>query len=230
MLPIIIDLILIIILAAFLISGANKGFILGISGIIIMIAAFYGARVIADTYSDRFKPMIEPIVSRLVDKSVTEASEEKKESPKNDSKDELDTVGLESLLKFGLFEKTAQKTIDELKGNITVVGQEFKNAASMKITDSVTYILTFTASYLIITILLSFVLRLLNFAFRLPGLGFINGAAGFALGLVKGMLILFIIAWAMRYFGGVFPEETTDNTVFLKWLMSNNLLAAFFGV
>jgi uncharacterized membrane protein required for colicin V production len=73
-------------------------------------------------------------------------------------------------------------------------------------------------------------IRILDAAFKLPGLGFINGTGGFVFGFIKGMLILFAIAWAMRYFGGVFPDEAAGKTVFLKWLMSNNLLAAFFGV
>lgn len=232
MLAIVIDVFLILILAVSVLNGAKKGFILGISGILIMVAAFYGAGVMANTYSDRFKPMIEPIVSRFVESSVTETIQEhsKATAAKPNQADELSTLGLESLTNLGLFKGTSQKILDELKGTVTTVGQDFKNAVSKKITSSVTYIFTFILAYLLITILLYLATRLLDAAFKLPGIGFFNNAGGFALGLVKGMLILFVIAWAMRYLGGFFPDETTDKTVFLKWLMSNNLLAAFFGV
>ncbi len=231
MLPIIIDLLLVLIVAVSVINGVKKGFIVSISGIVIMIASFYGAGVIANTYSDRFKPMIEPTVSKFVDSSVLEAKKEQANSnTASSAKDELSTLGLDSLLKMGLFEGTAQKIIEELKGTVTTVGQDFKKAVSNKVTSSVAYILTFMVAYLLMTIVLFLVMRVLDAAFRLPGLGLLNSAGGFALGAVKGMLILFVIAWAMRYFGGIFPDETADKTVFLKWLMRNNLLAAFFGV
>lgn len=231
MLPIIIDVVLVIILAGFSFNGVRKGLILGISGIVIMIISFYAAGVVANTYSERFKPMIEPIVSKLVDKSVTQAkSDETPSTANSNSKDEVGTLGLDSLLKLGLFKDTAQNVITDLKGTITTVGQDFKNAVTKKVTASVTYILTFITAYLVITLVLTLLARLLDAAFKLPGLGFINGTGGFLLGFIKGMLVLFVIAWAMRYFGGIFPDETTDKTVILKWLMSNNLLAAFFGV
>ncbi len=230
MLPVIIDVVLILIVAVSVLNGVKRGFILSISGIVIMIASFYAAGMIANTYSDRFKPMIEPTVSKFVDSSVLEAKQQASSNISGAAKDELSTVGLDSLLKMGLFEGTAQKIIDDLKGSVTTVGQDFKKAVSNKVTSSVAYILTFMVAYLLMTIVLFLVMRVLDAAFRLPGLGLLNSAGGFALGAAKGMLLLFAIAWAMRYFGGIFPDETVDKTVFLKWLMKNNLLAAFFGV
>ncbi len=230
--PIIIDIVLLFLLLLFIISGYKRGLILGISGIIIIIIAFLGAGKIAGTYSDRFKPMIEPLVVKLVNKSVTETEEQYKTSPSQTaaSGSELDTVGLESLLNLGIFKDTAENIITDLKKSVTKVGQEFKSAVASRLTSSVSYILTFIASYIVITIILTLALRLLNFVFRAPGLGLINGAGGMVLGAAKGMLILFAIAWAMRYFGGVFPDETLSKTVFLKWLMGNNLLTAFLGI
>ena len=231
-LPIIIDVVLVALLLFFIASGYKRGLILGISGIIILVIAFYGAGKISATYSDRFKPMIEPIVVKLVNKSVTETEEQYKATPPKttETKSEMDTVGLESLLNLGIFKGTAENIITDVKKSVTQVGQEFKNAVSNKLTDTVTYILTFIAAYIIITIILTLALRLLDFVFKAPGLGLINGAGGMVFGAAKGLVILFAIAWAMRYFGGIFPDETVGKTVFLKWLMSNNLLTAFLGI
>jgi uncharacterized membrane protein required for colicin V production len=231
MIPIIIDVVLVIIMASFIYFGIQKGFILSISGIIILVASFYGAGIIANTYSERFRPMIEPIVSKYVDKSVSETKKEQTSAQAaSNAKDPLGTLGLESLKNMGLFSETAQKLVDELKDKVTTIGQDFTSLVSKRITASVSYILTFAAACILITILLTIVLRVLDAAFKLPGLGFINGTGGFLLGFIKGMLVLFAIAWAMRYFGGVFPDEAADKTVILKWLMGNNLLATFFGV
>lgn len=231
MIQIVIDVVLVAILAVFIYFGVQKGFILGISGIIVLVVSFYGAGIIANTYSDRFTPMIEPIVSKYVEKSVTDAKSNQTSAvvAKNE-KDPVGTLGLDSLHRLGLFSDTAQKLVDDLKGKVTTIGQEFISLVTKKVSTSVSYILTFIASCILITLILNILIRILDAAFKLPGLGLINGTGGFILGFFKGMLILFAIAWAMRYFGGVFPDEAAGKTVILKWLMSNNLLAAFFGV
>ena len=54
----IIDLILIAIVAFCAWNGYRKGFIMGISGILALIVAFYGAQIVADTYSQEFTSML----------------------------------------------------------------------------------------------------------------------------------------------------------------------------
>ncbi|NLL45419.1 MAG: CvpA family protein [Clostridiales bacterium] len=232
MLSIIIDIILLIILALFIRGGYKKGFILGVSSVIALIIAFYGAGLVAGAYSHKFTPMLEPIISGIVDKSVSETKKEYSEDPTQtpEDKNELDTIGMGSLLNLGIFKGTASKIIEELKDSISDVGQSFKAAVASRITESVTYIITFIVVFLLIIILFSIVANLLNLACRLPGLELLNNAGGIVLGAVKGLLVLFALAWAMRYCIGVFPEDTLDKTYFLRFLMSNNLLTAFLGV
>lgn len=231
MIPIIIDIVLVAILAVFIYFGVQKGFILGVGGILALVVAIYVAGIVANTYSSWFTPMIEPIVSKYVDNSVTAAKNELTGAVDNTvAKIPVGNLGLESLQRLGLFSDTAQKLVDELKYNEKSIGQEFISLVTKKVSTSIAYILTFIATCLIITILLNILIRILDAAFMLPGLGFVNDTGGFLLGFAKGMLILFVVAWAMRYFGGVFPYETTEKTILLKWLMGNNLLAAFFGI
>jgi hypothetical protein len=71
---IIIDLLLIGILALCVWNGYRKGLILGISGILALVVAFYGANLIADTYSSEFISMVKPFIAGIVDKSVDETS------------------------------------------------------------------------------------------------------------------------------------------------------------
>jgi len=232
LLSIIIDLVLLVILALFIISGYRRGFIKSVSGIIALVLAFYGAGFVAARYSHKFTPMLEPFISGIVDKSVNETREEYIEETGQlpDEEDELDTIGMGSLLNLGIFKGTAAKIIEDLKENVTHAGQSFKTAVANRLTESVTYILTFIVVFLLIIIFFTILANLINLAFRLPGLDAINSAGGMLLGAVKGLLVLFAVAWAMRYLGRVFPENTLNNTYFLRFLMSNNLLTAFLGV
>jgi len=232
LLSVIIDIVLLAVLALFVIGGYKKGFIKSVSGIIALVVAFYGAGFVAERYSQKFAPMLEPFVSAVVDKSVSQTRkeyiEEAGELP--DEENELDTIGYESLLNLGIFKGTATKIIEDLKEDLAYAGQSLKTAVANKLTHSFSYILTFAVVFLLLIILLTILLNLLNLAFKLPGLDLLNSAGGMALGAVKGLLVLFAVAWAMRYLGKVFPEDTLNNTYFLRFLMSNNLLAAFLGV
>lgn len=232
MLSIIIDIILLVVLALFIRGGYKKGFILSVSGVIALIIAFYGAGLVAGAYSHKFTPMLEPIISGIVEKSVSETREEYSADPAQAPEDEneLDTIGMGSLLNLGIFKGTASKIIEDLKENISDAGHSFKTAVASRITESVTYIITFIVVFLLIIILFSIAANLLNLAFRLPGLDLLNNAGGMVLGAVKGILVLFALAWVMRYCIGVFPEDALDKTYILRFLMSNNLLTAFLGV
>ncbi|HHU04939.1 MAG TPA: CvpA family protein [Clostridiales bacterium] len=231
LLSIIIDVVLLVILALFIIGGYKKGFVKAVSGIIALVIAFYGAGFVAGKYSHNFTPMLEPFISGIVDKSVAETREEYIEAGEMpDEENELDTIGMGSLLNLGIFRGTAAKIIEDLKENFSHAGQSFKTAVANKLTESVTYILTFIVVFLLIIILFAILANLINLAFRLPGLDILNSAGGIVLGAVKGLLVLFAIAWAMRYLGKVFPEDTLNKTYILSFLMSNNLLTAFLGV
>lgn len=232
MLSIVIDIVLLAVLAIFIRGGYKKGFILGVSGIIALVVAFYGAGLVADAYSHKFTPMLEPFISGIVDKSVSETREEYSggSAQMPEIENELDTIGLDSLRNLGIFKGTAAKIIEDIRENVSNAGHSFKTAVVSRITDSVTYIITFIVIFLLIIIIFSIAANLINLAFRLPGLELLNNGGGIVLGAAKGLLVLFAIAWAMRYSGGVFPEDTLEKTVFLRFLMSNNLLTAFLGV
>ena len=116
LLSIIIDVVLLVILALFIIGGYKKGFVKAVSGIIALVIAFYGAGFVAGKYSHNFTPMLEPFISGIVDKSVAETREEYIEAGEMpDEENELDTIGMGSLLNLGIFRGTAAKIIEDLK-------------------------------------------------------------------------------------------------------------------
>ena len=70
--------------------------------------------------------------------------------------------------------------------------------------------------------------RVLDLAFRLPGLSTLNHWAGAAVGLAQGAALLFILCWLLR---SLIPQQAVDSTVLLRFFCTTNpftLIASFF--
>jgi hypothetical protein len=83
--------------------------------------------------------------------------------------------------------------------------------------------------FFLVIIAFAIISRLLNFAFKLPGLRLLNSLGGAAFGLIFGVAIVFAGAWIIHYMGMLIPEETVEKTVLLKFFMNTNPLAFIFG-
>lgn len=226
---IIIDLALVGILALCVLNGYKKGLIMGISGILALIVAFYGANLIAETFSSEFTSMIEPMIRDLVGGAVEETKEELPADQDN-GEGEVYQISYNSLKKLGILESAAEKLAEELKDEVREVGSSLKSAIVHKLSSAIAYVATLIIVFILIIIIFKLLANVLNFAFKLPGLNLINGIGGAALGLIKGMLLLFIITWAARFIGFLVPGSVVEKTVALKWLMNNNPIINIFGI
>ncbi|NLO47121.1 MAG: CvpA family protein [Clostridiales bacterium] len=233
---IIIDLLLIGILALCVWNGYRKGLILGISGILALVVAFYGANLIAETYSSEFTSMVEPFIAGIVDKKVDETAEDLGQPAENGAPDssadpeQVYEVSYESLRKIGILKSAAANIADELKNEVDQIGQKLKTAMIHKLAGTLAYVAVLIIIFLLIVIIFAVIANLLNLAFKLPGLELLNEIGGTLFGLVKGLAFIFAISWALRFFGFVIPETTVNKTVLLKWLMNNNPIIAIFGL
>lgn len=226
---IVLDLVLIGILALCVLSGYKKGLIMGISGILALVVAFYGANLVAETFSPDFTSMIEPMISNAVGGAVDETREDLPDD-EDGGEQEVYQVSYDSLKKLGVLETTAKKLAEDIKDEIREVGSSLKSAIVHKLSGTIAYVALLIIVFILIIIVFKLLANAINFAFKLPGLNLINGIGGAALGFIKGMLLLFIVSWAARFLGFIIPESVVDKTVVLKWLMSNNPITALFGI
>ncbi|NLV50937.1 MAG: CvpA family protein [Clostridiales bacterium] len=234
---VIIDLVLVAILAVSGWSGYRKGFILGLSGVLALIIAFYGANLVAETYSSEFTVILEPFVSGLVDKAVDDAAEKVEETDYqgNDETEGMKNkkvydVSFESLRKLGILKTAAENISNEISESVTEVGQNLKNTLVKKLCSTIAYVITLIVVFILILIVITVIANILNLAFKLPGLELINDILGTALGLLKGLILVFVIAWVLRFTGFLLSEERIDNTFVLKWLIAYNPITAILGL
>lgn len=223
---IIIDLVLIAIVAYCAWNGYRKGFIMGISGILALVIAFYGAQIVADTYSQEFTSMLKPFVSGIVDGAVADVQEENSQQY-NDN--DVYGVTYDALGNIGVLKTAAEDIAQEISERVERTGQTMREEIVNVLCSKIAYVLTAVVVFLLILIVFTVLANILNLAFKMPGLEAINEIAGGAFGFVKGAVIIVTIAWVMRYLGVLIDEDIVNKTILLEWLMEHNLVAKFFG-
>ena len=222
----IIDLILIAIVAFCAWNGYRKGFIMGISGILALIVAFYGAQIVADTYSQEFTSMLKPFVSGVVDAAVADVQIGGEEGYDNE---EVYEVTYDALGNIGILKSAAQDIANEIAERVERTGQTMREEIVSVLCSKIAYVLTSVIVFLLILIVFTVIANILNLAFKMPGLEFINESLGALFGFAKGAIIVVAIAWVMRYLGVLVDEDIVNKTVLLEWLMEHNLVTKFFG-
>lgn len=222
----IIDLILIAIVAFCAWNGYRKGFIMGISGILALIVAFYGAQIVADTYSQEFTSMLKPFVSGVVDAAVADVQIGGEDGYDNE---EVYEVTYDALGNIGILKSAAQDIANEIAERVERTGQTMREEIVSVLCSKIAYVLTSVIVFLLILIVFTVIANILNLAFKMPGLEFINESLGALFGFAKGAIIVVAIAWVMRYLGVLVDEDIVNKTVLLEWLMEHNLVTKFFG-
>ena len=225
---VIIDLIIVAIIVLCVWRGLSKGIILSVAGLLALVVAFYGAQFIADKYSEKFIDAMEPIVGSMVDEATTQEYVDARTRGEDESS-QVYNVAVSVLKKMGLSQAAAETKAGEATVGITELGDSLRDAIRLSFMETMAYVFTFIIAFLLINIIFSVVLNLANIVFRLPGLRLLNLVGGGVAGLVYGLLIVFAVAWVLRFLGFVLSAETVEKTVLLKWFMAHNPMFGLLG-
>lgn len=222
----ILDLVLLLILALCAWRGYRNGLIAGVLAVAALVFSFYAADILADTYSGEFTRMLEPFVSGVVDSSYNAAEEKLEPLGRTDS---VVDMAEELVRGVGLMKSAAENTAEELSGSVSETGYLLRTAAVEKLCVTAAYVLTFLVLFILLIIAFGVIGNLFNLAFKLPGLELVNGLLGVLLGLAKGLMYAFAIAWVLRFAGLLVSEEVVDQTLLLSRLMEGCPLVGFLG-
>ena len=220
-----IALLLIILLCAW--RGYRNGLIAGLLAVCAVLFSVYAADILADTYSGEFTKMLEPFVSGVVDTADSEAREH---FEKLNREPTVYDLSLETLHGCGILQSAAENIARELAGEQTDTGPSLRVALVDKLCSVAAYVLTYIIMFILLIIVFAVIGNLFNLAFKLPGLELINGVLGTVLGLAKGLLYVFAIAWALRFTGLLLPEEKMKEMMILRWAMKTCPLVGFLGL
>jgi uncharacterized membrane protein required for colicin V production len=239
--PILIDVILVLILLLFLAHGFRRGLVASLAGLLSFIVALFGANLIAractPVVAEWIAPSVEAVLTQRAQSSQEEgdslpapsgasSAQEEAETPAPPQQEDPDQNQFLSLLEqLGLYESVAQPVADAARQQVTAAGQTITRALALSLSSTIAFWGLFLLGSVLLRILLGILVRGLKLLVRLPVLSQLNRLAGLVFGLVQGLAVLFLIAWVVGFLGQWIPEETVEQTVFLRWLTSTTPFA-----
>ena len=223
---ILIDIVLLAILVVSIWHGYRRGVIITLAAVLALIISLSVADLVSRRYSGEFTSVLDPFFSGIVDRGVNEAREELGDDA---APFELCRVSLEGM---GLTRSEA-RTIARQAAEQVEEGSGlhvYKTVLVDRLCVVAAYALAMLVVFILAMVFFTVVENLINLEIKLPGLEMINGMLGLAFGLIKGLIIVFLIAWVARFSGLILKEEIINKTLLLRLFMNVNPFAGIFGV
>lgn len=207
------DVAVVAILAFFVWRGWKKGLLLSLCGLVVALLAFWGAGFLADLLDAPVADAIQPKLASAIEDNLSDymASQSEYRSPA-DLMDGLREMG-------GLYEWVADGLADTRESMDSMVldtVQGVARAAAQTIAVQIAHTVIFALAFVLLFILLTLLFHALNLVAKLPGLNFCNGLGGGLIGLVKGVVILFVAIACLRLFSGLITPEVEENTYVMR--------------
>jgi len=214
--------------------GFKNGLIRGAFGIVSLLLAIFIANAAAEAYSDETTGIISPFVSGMIETAVLEMADDGLEYhalAHDHNIDEADFgVAYMALRYIGLPEAGAVHIAERsLEFEAFDMDRSFADVIANRLSGTLSYVAVFTIAFLLISIIFAVIGNLIGVVFALPGLRLVDMIAGSALGLVKGLIIVYSVALVLRYFGLVMLE-TIEGTTILRHIINNNPIADILGI
>ena len=214
--------------------GYKGGLIRGVFGVVSLIVALLIANIAAQAYSGEAKTMMVPFVSGVIDSTITEMGETGIEYQALAHDHEIDEVDFgtayTALRLIGLPEAAAvniaQQSLAAREGESF---RYYSDVVGDRLSSAFSYVAVFGIAFLLLAIAFAVVGNLVGVVFSLPGLKLVDIISGSALGLVKGLIIVYTIAVIIRYYG-MFVIDRVEATSILIYLVNNNPIASMLGV
>ncbi len=215
----VIDGILLLILLLSCISGIRKGFVKTLFGL--------GAAIFSVIVSFSFKEKLAKIFS---DKWFYNAVYDKIYTYVDGIKETVNNTGesVYNALNNGFLKYFSIENVEILDNeSVENIAQSVATPITKTLSEAVAFVLLFFATFIVVTLLL----KAINAIVKLPVLAQLNGLFGFAAGIVKGLIICFVVSTIFRI---IYPylqleslanyEEMVNSTVIFKIISTFNPL------
>ena len=254
------DLVIGVILLFFALHGRKRGLVLALCSLIAVITSFAGATYLADALTPKAADIAVPKIASIIERRLADMNLIGLDPPGDwdaaaaygkGTAGDLNNVSANqaaALMKGNdaASSETVQKALEMLHlpdGMLNSVsaamdGMEYigrfpsvLSAAIARTTaETILHLLIFLVSFILILLLWRIIAHALDLVARIPVLHFFNKTGGFLLGLSKGVLFLFVLAWVLRYLGNVIPDDAVSHTYLLHFFMTNSPLLLLEGI
>lgn len=226
--PVIIDIVVVVFLAAAALYGAYRGLLRSLAGLVILVVALVGAGIIAGTFSGPAAKLVTPLISSRIEEKVADALAEQTgaQAPEVSGVPQEDTgLSVEELLSLlGLDEEVRRSMADRAEEKVRDTGAAITEAVVESLAQSMIYGVLYILSFVGLTLLLRVLVSAMGLVLKLPGLHLLNTLGGGILGLAQGVLLVFLLIWAARHLGVSFDTETLATAHILQIFTTNTPL------
>lgn len=226
MLPILYDIAILAVLALFLWRGWHKGLILSLCGLVVVILSLVGANFIADTAAPPVAKALQPKLAAVIEENLTDRF-----GAITCGAGDHDPVGALQEM-GGVYAWAAeplQEALETASSSTLTYVHDIALFAAKTISTQLAHHILFAVAFVVLFILLTLLLHALDLVAKLPGLNFCNGLGGGLIGLVKGMLVLFVVLCVLRISSSkLFAAEVVEKTYLFKFFVEINPVLALF--
>ena len=242
---IILDILTAAALIAFTVAGAHRGFFRTVAGLLAVILALVGAQLFTNWAAPHISGVLQPAIERRVEKKVNAAlggsavitpqepqiGASRPDSETQDQKTAEEESQIQSLLRaIGVDEQLFRRLGDQAMGKIRDTGVTVATAVVQSVAETAIRALLFLLSFVVFLLLLKLLAKVLDLALKLPVLRSMNGLAGAGVGLVEGILAIFLAIWLLRRLGVSFETPTVEGTYLLSFFSQHTPLSALASV
>lgn len=210
------DVLILAALVIFTLLGARRGLIMTLCGLVVTIVAMVGAQAAANQLSPSLAYLMEPAIQNAVQSNVDQAIAD------NTAMGEFSLEEgslLEQLVGSDFFQYFSQSAQESVEQGI----QDATQTVAVTVAESLAHTIAWLIVYLIAFALILFLGRLLthvlNLAATLPGLHFVNQLLGGVLGLLKGIIIVAVLA-SLGVGFGLIPTQSVSGSALLQLFSS----------
>ena len=225
--PVIMDAIVVIILMVAVIYGAKRGLLQSLAGLVIVVMALAGAGIAAGTFtepvSDFVAPMVESKVAEKLETAIEEQLGEVEWSLFEESGADSNQIGI-LLELLGLDREVREALTERAETAIRDTGATVASAVVQSLVRTVIHGVLFVLTFLLLLLLLKVLLGAMTRVLKLPGLRGLNALGGAAIGLVEGVLLLFLAIWVARRLGVSFETAPLSEAHILQIFTTNTPL------
>ena len=225
--PVIMDAIVVIILMVAVIYGAKRGLLQSLAGLVIVVMALAGAGIAAGTFTEPVSDFVAPMVEAKAAEKLETAIEEQLSEVEWDLFEEsgADSNQIGMLLELlGLDREVRESLTERAETAIRDTGATVASAVVQSLVRTVIHGVLFVLTFLLLLILLKVLVGAMNLVLKLPGLRGLTALGGAAIGLVEGVLLLFLAIWVARRLGVSFETAPLSEAHILQIFTTNTPL------
>lgn len=228
------DAVIAILLLLAVLRGYQRGFVLTLCGFLALFVALIGAVVVSNVLTEPVSRTIRPVIEQNIQQIFLEnfpqdapapdfsTSQDESGQPSNAALDVSLQEALELLKDSKLYKGFADAFQKSVNNGMVAASANAARVISDYIARQIAQMVLFLVAFILILALWLLFSHALDLAFRLPVLSALNRWSGAALGLLRGMLLMFIACWLLK--GSLIPQAAIQNSYLLNFFCADSPL------